>query len=76
MKLDRMLDLGFAPELRRIANAAKHRRRQMLMFSATLDHAEVNGRIANEMLDAPKRILLVFLTNSPISPRSSTCVTI
>ncbi|QPK05833.1 DEAD/DEAH box helicase [Vibrio kanaloae] len=52
---DRMLDLGFAPELRRIANAAKHRRRQTLMFSATLDHAEVNG-IANEMLDAPKRI--------------------
>ncbi|MEZ9184206.1 DEAD/DEAH box helicase [Vibrio splendidus] len=52
---DRMLDLGFAPELRRIANATKHRRRQTLMFSATLDHAEVNG-IANEMLDAPKRI--------------------
>ncbi|MEZ9744772.1 DEAD/DEAH box helicase [Vibrio splendidus] len=52
---DRMLDLGFAPELRRIANAAKHRRRQTLMFSATLDHAEVNG-IANEMLGAPKRI--------------------
>ena len=52
---DRMLDLGFAPELRRIANAAKHRRRQTLMFSATLDHAEVNG-IASEMLDAPKRI--------------------
>ncbi len=52
---DRMLDLGFAPELRCIANAAKHRRRQTLMFSATLDHAEVNG-IANEMPDAPKRI--------------------
>lgn len=54
---DRMLDLGFDPELRRIANAAKHRRRQTLMFSATLDHAEVNG-IANEMLDAPKRIAI------------------
>ncbi|NOH97158.1 DEAD/DEAH box helicase [Vibrio sp. 99-70-13A1] len=52
---DRMLDLGFAPELRRISNAAKHRRRQTLMFSATLDHAEVNG-IAGEMLDTPKRI--------------------
>ena len=52
---DRMLDLGFAPELRRIANAAKHRRRQTLMFSATLDHAEVND-IAHDMLDAPKRI--------------------
>ncbi|GAA5645833.1 ATP-dependent RNA helicase RhlE [Vibrio proteolyticus NBRC 13287] len=52
---DRMLDLGFAPELRRIHKAAKHRRRQTLMFSATLDHAEVNG-IASEMLQAPKRI--------------------
>lgn len=54
---DRMLDLGFAPELRRIHNAAKHRRRQTLMFSATLDHAEVND-IASEMLDAPKRIAI------------------
>ncbi|WP_086981409.1 DEAD/DEAH box helicase [Vibrio aphrogenes] len=52
---DRMLDLGFAPELRRINNAAKHRRRQTLMFSATLDHAEVNG-LSNEMLTDPKRI--------------------
>lgn len=52
---DRMLDLGFAPELRRIHKAAKHRRRQTLMFSATLDHAEVN-EIAAEMLQAPKRI--------------------
>lgn len=52
---DRMLDLGFAPELRRIHNAAKHRRRQTLMFSATLDHAEVND-IAVEMQDSPKRI--------------------
>ncbi|UUM33101.1 DEAD/DEAH box helicase [Vibrio japonicus] len=52
---DRMLDLGFAPELRRIHKAAKHRRRQTLMFSATLDHAEVN-EIAFEMLEAPKRI--------------------
>ncbi len=54
---DRMLDLGFAPELRRISSAAKHRRRQTLMFSATLDHAEVNS-IAFEMLDAPKRIAI------------------
>ncbi|UPQ90198.1 DEAD/DEAH box helicase [Vibrio sinaloensis] len=54
---DRMLDLGFAPELRRIHKAAKHRRRQTLMFSATLDHTDVN-EIASEMLDAPKRIAI------------------
>lgn len=52
---DRMLDLGFMNELRRIHKSAKHRRRQTLMFSATLDHAEVND-IAMEMLDNPKRI--------------------
>ena len=52
---DRMLDLGFAEQLRQINSAADHRRRQTLMFSATLDHAEVNS-LANELLDAPQRI--------------------
>ncbi|WCE31944.1 DEAD/DEAH box helicase [Vibrio sp. SCSIO 43137] len=54
---DRMLDLGFAPELRRIHKAAKHRRRQTLMFSATLEHTEVIN-IAMEMLNDPKRITI------------------
>ncbi|MEI8592792.1 DEAD/DEAH box helicase [Photobacterium sp. Hal280] len=52
---DRMLDLGFAPELRKIHQAADHRRRQTLMFSATLDDPEVID-IASEMLNEPKRI--------------------
>jgi superfamily II DNA/RNA helicase len=52
---DRMLDLGFAPQLRRIHKAAKHRRRQTLLFSATLDHQQVND-IASEMLNEPKWI--------------------
>lgn len=54
---DRMLDLGFAAELRKIHRLANHRRRQTLMFSATLDHAEVNG-ISAEMLESPKRIAI------------------
>lgn len=54
---DRMLDLGFAPQLRHIHNAAKHRRRQTLLFSATLDHAAVND-IGYEMLNDPKRIAI------------------
>lgn len=54
---DRMLDLGFAPQLRHIHKAAKHRRRQTWMFSATLDHAEIND-IAYEMLNDPKRIAI------------------
>lgn len=52
---DRMLDLGFADQLRQINAAANHRRRQTLMFSATLDHAEVNV-LANELLDSPQRV--------------------
>lgn len=54
---DRMLDLGFAPELLKIHKAAKHRRRQTLMFSATLDHAEVNG-LSSQLLNDPKRIAI------------------
>ncbi|AEY01297.1 DEAD-box ATP dependent DNA helicase [Oceanimonas sp. GK1] len=52
---DRMLDLGFAPQLERINQAADHRRRQTLMFSATLDHAETNAMAAT-LLTSPKRV--------------------
>lgn len=52
---DRMLDLGFEAQLRRIHEAASHRRRQTMMFSATLDHTDVLD-IASDMLNAPKRI--------------------
>ncbi|WP_036228332.1 DEAD/DEAH box helicase [Marinobacterium jannaschii] len=52
---DRMLDLGFAKELEQINTAADHRLRQTLMFSATLDHAEVDS-LAAKLLKAPKRV--------------------
>jgi superfamily II DNA/RNA helicase len=52
---DRMLDLGFAPQLRRIHELANHRRRQTLMFSATMDNEDVI-EMASEMLNAPKRL--------------------
>jgi len=52
---DRMLDLGFAKELNQINDAADHRLRQTLMFSATLDHAEVDD-MAVKLLKAPRRI--------------------
>ncbi|MBV7296675.1 DEAD/DEAH box helicase [Enterovibrio paralichthyis] len=57
---DRMLDLGFAPQLNAINNAASHRRRQTLMFSATLDHQQVND-IAADMLNEPKRVAIGFV---------------
>lgn len=52
---DRMLDLGFAKQLNQINEAADHRLRQTLMFSATLEHAEVD-EMAMKLLKAPKRI--------------------
>lgn len=52
---DRMLDLGFAKELTLINERADHRKRQTLMFSATLDHAQVN-EFGNKLLKSPKRV--------------------
>ena len=52
---DRMLDLGFAKQLKHINKAADHRKRQTMMFSATLDSAELHY-MTREMLNAPQRI--------------------
>lgn len=54
---DRMLDLGFMPQLNAINKAADHRLRQTLMFSATLDHAEVN-ELTLSLLKNPFRVAL------------------
>lgn len=52
---DRMLDLGFMPQLTVINKAADHRLRQTLLFSATLDHAEVD-ELALALLKNPYRV--------------------
>lgn len=52
---DRMLDLGFVKELKQINRAADHRKRQTMMFSATLDSAELH-HLTEELLKAPHRI--------------------
>ncbi|MCH1931629.1 DEAD/DEAH box helicase [Shewanella sp. A25] len=54
---DRMLDLGFAPQLKAINTAADHKRRQTLMFSATLDHSEIN-EIAATLLKTPSHVAI------------------
>lgn len=54
---DRMLDLGFLKELNLINDRADHRKRQTLMFSATLDHAQVN-EFALKLLNKPKRVAI------------------
>lgn len=54
---DRMLDLGFAPQLKAINDAADHKRRQTLMFSATLDHDSIN-EIAATLLKTPSHVAI------------------
>jgi len=67
---DRMLDLGFAKQLTQINKAADHRKRQTLLFSATLDHAQVND-FAQELLKKPKRIAIggAFTEHNDINKR-------
>lgn len=52
---DRMLDLGFASQLNMINQFADHRKRQTMMFSATLDNIELN-HLSKNLLKAPVRI--------------------
>lgn len=52
---DRMLDLGFSAQLTEINKAADHRKRQTLMFSATLHSVHVN-ELAASLQKKPHRI--------------------
>ncbi|MCU7554202.1 DEAD/DEAH box helicase [Alteromonas sp. ASW11-19] len=52
---DRMLDLGFAPQLSLINRYADHRKRQTMLFSATLDNIELK-HLSGDFLRAPVRI--------------------
>lgn len=52
---DRMLELGFKSALENIHKSADHRKRQTMMFSATIDSAEVN-EMTDLMLKSPVKI--------------------
>jgi len=54
---DRMLDLGFAKELLAINQAADHRKRQTMLFSATLDSPTLTN-LTNTLLRNPEKIML------------------
>ncbi len=54
---DRMLDLGFAEQIKVINEAADHRLRQTLFFSATLENAEVDA-LSRNLLRSPKRVTI------------------
>ncbi|NVK55721.1 MAG: DEAD/DEAH box helicase [Alteromonadaceae bacterium] len=52
---DRMLDLGFAQAINMINRKADHRKRQTMLFSATMDHVELN-HVLDNLLKAPVRV--------------------
>jgi superfamily II DNA/RNA helicase len=54
---DRMLDLGFDKQLHQIHQAADHRKRQTLLFSATIDHLDV-ADISQRFLNHPKTVII------------------
>jgi superfamily II DNA/RNA helicase len=52
---DRMLDLGFVTALRHLNKAADHRKRQTMLFSATIDDKAIKN-LSVEVLQDAKRI--------------------
>ncbi|XOV77841.1 MAG: DEAD/DEAH box helicase [Aestuariibacter sp.] len=54
---DRILDLGFRTQLDIINQAANHRKRQTLFFSATLDNNDVL-QSASQLLNSPVKFML------------------
>ena len=52
---DRMMDLGFAEQLNLINRFADHRKRQTMLFSATLDNIALT-HLTRELLKAPVRV--------------------
>ncbi|MFW8589501.1 DEAD/DEAH box helicase [Glaciecola sp. 2405UD65-10] len=54
---DRMLELGFSEQLAQIHRQADHRKRQTMMFSATIEQAQVK-QMTQELLNAPQKIVV------------------
>ena len=65
---DKMLDMGFIPDIRKIFNATT-KQQQMLMFSATLDNSV--SKIANEFLKNPTTISIKPETKGHINIQQS-----
>ena len=54
---DRMMDLGFAEQLRLIHEQANHRKRQTLLFSATIGSLSVE-HLSTTLLKAPVKVMV------------------
>jgi superfamily II DNA/RNA helicase len=54
---DRIMDLGFKAEIDLINTEANHRLRQTLLFSATLEHSQIDA-LSRNLLKSPKKVTL------------------
>lgn len=54
---DRMLELGFSEQLAIIHGQADHRKRQTMMFSATIEQAQIK-QITSQLLKEPQKIVV------------------
>ncbi|MFY8273420.1 DEAD/DEAH box helicase [Pseudoalteromonas sp. SSDWG2] len=59
---DRILDLGFTEQVELINQSADHRLRQSLLFSATLEHAQVSA-LSRNLLKNPKGVSISAATD-------------
>ena len=54
---DRMLELGFSEQLKVVHEQADHRKRQTMMFSATIEQAQIKD-ITKTLLKSPQKIVV------------------
>lgn len=54
---DRMLELGFSEQIRYINQQADHRKRQTMMFSATIKQAQI-ANLTKQLLKSPQTIVV------------------
>lgn len=69
---DRMLDLGFSEQLSLINRFADHRKRQTMMFSATVGKIGVN-KLAESLLNSPVRIAVGEATEQHVDIKQTYC---
>ena len=69
---DRMLDLGFSDQLSLINRFADHRKRQTMMFSATVGKVGVN-KLAESLLKSPVRVAVGEATEQHLDIKQHYC---
>ena len=70
-EVDRMLDMGFIEDVKRIIKLCRHPKRQTLLFSATVSE-EIKRLIARSLKDPVEVAIAIKIT--PVKPLSTKCI--